>query len=80
MHLEYVLATDALAAAWKVLMVGAGQAAPQELNEDPRNPAIHAAVDKAVSSHLEPLLREAILSNRAVIPGLDLATALGIAQ
>ena len=47
---------------------------------DPASPAWHALVDKAVAEHLDPLIKQAVLANRNVIPGLDLAKALGVEQ
>jgi hypothetical protein len=43
-----------------------------------RDEAAHRLVDERIHTHLEPALREAVLQNRAVLPGIDLAVVLGI--
>jgi hypothetical protein len=79
LDLSYVLVNEVIGEAFRQLV--AGGAVPGTLEQataDPHSPTARAIVDKAVAQHLEPLLKQAVLSNRAVIPGLDLARALGL--
>ncbi len=52
-----------------------GLAGDTALNSD--QPQVHAFVDAALHSNLEPLLKDLILAHRHAIPGIDLGEALG---
>jgi hypothetical protein len=79
LDLSYVLVNEVIGEAFRQLV--AGGAVPGTLEQataDPHSPAARAIVDKAVAQHLEPLIKQAVLANRSVIPGLDLARSLGL--
>jgi len=81
LQLNYVLINEALSAAFSELVrAGVIPGTLDDATRDPNSPAAHALVDAQVAKHLEPLVKDAILSKRDLIPGLDLAQALGVTQ
>jgi hypothetical protein len=81
LNLSYVLVNEVIGEAFRQLVAsGSVPGTLDQATADPRSPTARAIVDKAVAQHLEPLIKKAVLANRAVIPGLDLARALGLEE
>ncbi len=79
LHLNYILINESISAAWRELVrAGLAPGTLADATKDPSSPRGHAIVDEAIRKHLDPLIQQAILANKAVIPGLDLAKALGV--
>jgi hypothetical protein len=80
---DYTLSTEVVDSAFRLLIAAGAVAQGQgdRINGESleaRHERLRALVNAAVSKHVEPLLRKAILSNRNIIPGIDLGQALGL--
>ncbi len=81
---QYSLVTEWFEAlARLVALQGAREGHPELLEAmggttEVRQPRLHALVNAAIRQNVEPVIRDLILANRSVFPGVDLATVIGI--
>lgn len=81
---QYSLVTEWFEALGRLIALQSAREGHPELLEalggttEVQQPRMHALVDAAIQQHAEPLIRDLILANRTLIPGVDLVTMIGI--